>query len=91
MLREKPGVLHCCLLPQGIDNDLDSRYNGSVRRCRNEGGPMFAHREEGQGLTEYALLAVLLSIAALAVLVLIGPQVSTMFSQVNSAFRTAGT
>ena len=52
---------------------------------------MFAHREEGQGLTEYALLAVLLSIAALAILVLIGPQVSAMFSQVNSAFRTAGT
>jgi len=52
---------------------------------------MFIHHEEGQGLVEYALLAVLLSIAALVVLVLIGPQISTMFSQVNSAFIAAGT
>ncbi len=50
---------------------------------------MFAHREEGQGLTEYALLAVLLSIAAIAILFLVGPQVGTMFSYVNSAFQAA--
>jgi len=52
---------------------------------------MIVHRQEGQSLLEYALLAVLLSIAALVVLILIGPQVSTMFSQVNSAFTAAGT
>lgn len=52
---------------------------------------MIVHHEEGQGLTEYALLAVLISIAALVILVLIGPQISTMFSRVNSAFNTAGT
>ncbi|MBU0492998.1 MAG: Flp family type IVb pilin [Chloroflexi bacterium] len=52
---------------------------------------MTVHRQEGQSLLEHALLAVLLSIAALAVLILIGPQVSTMFSQVNSAFIAAGT
>lgn len=52
---------------------------------------MFVHQEEGQGLTEYALLVVLLSIAAVLILVLIGPQISTMFSQVNSALSAAGT
>jgi Flp pilus assembly pilin Flp len=31
------------------------------------------------------LLIVLISIAALVILVLIGPQISTIFSQVNSA------
>ncbi|MBU0493137.1 MAG: Flp family type IVb pilin [Chloroflexi bacterium] len=50
---------------------------------------MLTHREEGQGMVEYALLIVLISIAALVVLVLIGPQISTIFSQVNSAL--AGT
>jgi len=47
--------------------------------------------EEGQGLTEYALLAVLISVAALVILVLIGPQVAAWVSQVNSAITTAGT
>jgi len=50
---------------------------------------MVIQRQEGQGLTEYALLAVLLSIAAIAILLLVGPQVSTMFSYVNSAFQAA--
>jgi len=49
---------------------------------------MLIRREEGQGMVEYALLIVLISIAALVVLVLIGPQVSTIFSQVNSALGT---
>lgn len=51
---------------------------------------MVIRREEGQGLTEYALLAVLISIAALAILVLVGPQVSAMFSRVNSELGAAG-
>ena len=49
---------------------------------------MLIRREEGQGMVEYALLIVLISIAALVVLVLIGPQISTIFSQVNSALRS---
>ena len=49
---------------------------------------MMIRREEGQGMVEYALLIVLISIAALVVLVLIGPQISTIFSQVNSALGT---
>ena len=49
---------------------------------------MMIRREEGQGMVEYALLIVLISIAALVVLVLIGPQISTIFSQVNSALAT---
>jgi len=46
---------------------------------------MLIRREEGQGMVEYALLIVLISIAALVILVLIGPQIQTIFSQVNSA------
>jgi len=46
---------------------------------------MLVRREEGQGMVEYALLIVLISIAALVVLLLIGPQILTAFSLVNSA------
>jgi pilus assembly protein Flp/PilA len=52
---------------------------------------MLIRREEGQGMVEYALLIVLISIAALVVLVLIGPQISTIFSQVNSALKGTAT
>ena len=38
--------------------------------------------EEGQAMIEYALLAFLISIAAVAVLVLIGPQLVTVFNGV---------
>jgi pilus assembly protein Flp/PilA len=38
--------------------------------------------EEGQAMIEYALLAFLISIAAVAVLVLIGPQLVTVFQGV---------
>ena len=46
---------------------------------------MFARmrdEEEGQAMIEYALLAFLISIAAVAVLVLIGPQLVNVFQAV---------
>lgn len=45
-----------------------------------------AHRsEEGQGLVEYALILVLVSIVAFAALGLIGGQVNTIFGQITGA------
>jgi pilus assembly protein Flp/PilA len=41
--------------------------------------------ESGQGMIEYALLVALISIAALAVIVLIGPQLTTIFGNVVNA------
>jgi pilus assembly protein Flp/PilA len=40
--------------------------------------------EEGQGLVEYALIIVLVSIVVLVALSLLGTQVSTVFSQITS-------
>jgi len=41
--------------------------------------------ESGQGMIEYGLLVALISIAALAVIVLLGPQLTTIFGNVVNA------
>jgi pilus assembly protein Flp/PilA len=45
--------------------------------------------EEGQGLVEYALILVLVSVAALALMLLIGPQISNMFQNILDGMREA--
>ena len=41
-----------------------------------------AHREEGQGLVEYALILVLVAIVVIAILLLLGPGVGNVFSTI---------
>ena len=41
--------------------------------------------EKGQGLVEYALILVLVSIIVLAILLLLGPTVGNMFSNIVSS------
>lgn len=41
--------------------------------------------ERGQGMVEYGLILALVAIAAIVVLRLIGPQINTLFEDVNSA------
>lgn len=45
---------------------------------------LFLPREEGQGLVEYALILVLVVIIVIAILMLLGPTVGNMFSNVVS-------
>ena len=45
---------------------------------------LYLPREEGQGLVEYALILVLIAIVVIAILTLLGGQVSTVFSQIVS-------
>jgi pilus assembly protein Flp/PilA len=45
---------------------------------------MYLPREEGQGLVEYALILVLVAIVVIAILALLGPQISNIFSRVTS-------
>jgi pilus assembly protein Flp/PilA len=42
---------------------------------------LFLHREEGQGLVEYALILLLVAIVVIAVLTLLGPRIGNVFSQ----------
>jgi pilus assembly protein Flp/PilA len=46
---------------------------------------IFLPREEGQGLTEYAMVIVLVAILVVAILALAGPAIGNMFSSVVEA------
>lgn len=45
---------------------------------------LFVPQEEGQGLVEYALLLVLISLVVIVVLALLGPAVGNIFSNLVS-------
>jgi len=43
---------------------------------------LFAPKEKGQGLVEYALILVLVAVVVIAILVLLGPVVGNVFSRI---------
>jgi pilus assembly protein Flp/PilA len=51
---------------------------------------LYLPREEGQGLVEYALILVLIAIVVIAILTLLGEQVSAVFSQISGGLGGAG-
>ncbi|MGN0521249.1 MAG: Flp family type IVb pilin [Eubacterium sp.] len=51
----------------------------------------FIKDENGQGMVEYALILGLIAVAAIAVIVLIGPKISGLFSDANDALDEATT
>jgi pilus assembly protein Flp/PilA len=46
---------------------------------------LFAPKEKGQGMVEYALIIVLIAIVVIIVLTVLGTQISKVFSQISSA------
>jgi pilus assembly protein Flp/PilA len=46
-------------------------------------------REEGQDMIEYALLAALISIVAIAIILLIGPYLDNLFKDIVNGLGTA--
>ena len=46
-------------------------------------------REEGQDMIEYALLAALISIVAIAIIILVGPYLDNLFEDVINALNSA--
>ena len=46
---------------------------------------LFAPKEKGQGLIEYALILVLIAVVVIVVLRLLGPKIGGVFSKVNSS------
>ncbi|NOH01041.1 MAG: Flp family type IVb pilin [Chloroflexi bacterium] len=46
---------------------------------------LFAPKEKGQGLVEYALILVLVAIVVIAALMLLGPMIGNVFSKINSS------
>ncbi len=46
---------------------------------------LFAPREEGQGLVEYALILVLVAIVVIVILAILGPTIGNIFTNIVSA------
>ena len=46
---------------------------------------LFAKKEKGQGLVEYALILVLVAIVVIAALTILGPIIGGVFSDINTA------
>ncbi len=46
---------------------------------------LFSPKEKGQGLVEYALILVLVAVVVLAVLVVLGPIIGNVFTNINSS------
>ncbi len=49
---------------------------------------IFSPKEKGQGLVEYALILVLVAIVVIAALMVLGPIIGNVFSQVNSSLSS---
>ena len=45
-------------------------------------------KEEGQDMVEYALLAALIAISAIAIIVLVGPEIKKLFQDVINGLRS---
>lgn len=48
---------------------------------------LFAPREKGQGLVEYALILVLVAIVVFAALMILGPIIGNTFSTINKSLN----
>jgi len=54
---------------------------------KGEKAMLFAPKEKGQGLVEYALILVLVAIVVIAVLMILGPIIGNVFSTINSSLE----
>ena len=48
---------------------------------------LFAVKEKGQGLVEYALILVLVAIVVIAALMVLGPIIGNSFSTINNSLQ----
>ena len=48
---------------------------------------LFAPKESGQGLVEYALILVLVAIVVIAALMILGPIIGNSFSTINKSLQ----
>ena len=45
---------------------------------------LYAPKEKGQGLVEYALILVLIAVVVIAILVVLGPQIANVFISISN-------
>ena len=46
---------------------------------------LYAPKEKGQGLVEYALILVLIAVVVIAILLILGPQIANVFSTISDS------
>ncbi|MFW6135648.1 MAG: Flp family type IVb pilin [Chloroflexota bacterium] len=49
---------------------------------------LYLPREEGQGLTEYALLLGFIAVVVVVILYVLGPAIGNLYSTINNAWDT---
>ena len=49
---------------------------------------LFARKQKGQGLVEYALILVLVAIVVIAALMILGPIIGNTFSTINNSLTS---
>jgi pilus assembly protein Flp/PilA len=67
---------------QGFNCNLSKFFGKEVKAM------LFAPKEKGQGLVEYALILVLVAIVVIAVLMLLGPIIGGVFSTINESLSS---
>ena len=60
-------------------------YNVGKIPKKGEAAMLFAPKERGQGLVEYALILVLVAIVVIAALMVLGPVIGNTFSTINNS------
>jgi len=77
---------------QSCRKDLMTRLTSTYIRLREVARrPLdrgLSHREEGQGMVEYALILVLIAIVVILILTTVGKQVKNIFSNISSSLGT---
>jgi len=70
-----------------LDINMISNYNkcNTIYSERRENIMLFAPKEKGQGLVEYALILVLVAVVVIVILALLGPAIGKIFSNVITA------
>jgi len=77
-------ILTCHFLQTGYNKDTsESLLEKFIKKETKI--MLFAPKEKGQGLVEYALILVLVAIVVIAALMILGPIIGNVFSKVNSS------
>jgi pilus assembly protein Flp/PilA len=59
-----------------------------ILKERRKNPMLFAPKEKGQGLVEYALILVLVAVVVIAVLLILGPIIGNVFTKINSSLTS---
>jgi pilus assembly protein Flp/PilA len=65
-----------------VSSESDPQAKNSIRK---ESTMLFAPKEKGQGLVEYAIILALVAIVVIAVMRLLGPKIGNTFSTISNS------